>query len=39
MCGNAVGLGRPFPSHSLESQSHGFDEIVHIRPLYGVELL
>ena len=25
-----------FPYDSLESQSHGFDEIAHIKSLYGV---
>ena len=36
MCGKGVDLGL-FPSHSLESQSYDFDEIAHIKPLYGVE--
>ena len=30
---------RFFPSDSLESQSYEFDEIAHLKPLYGVERL
>ena len=36
MCGKGIGLGC-FPSNSLESQSYDFDEIAHMKPLYGVE--
>ena len=41
MCGKVVGVGL-FLSDSLESQSYDFDvfdEIAHIKPLYGVESL
>ena len=38
MSGKGVGLGL-FSSDSLESESYDFDEIAHIKPLYGVERL
>ena len=38
MCGKGVGSGL-FPSDSLQSQSYDFDEIAHIKPIYGVERL
>ena len=38
MCGRGVGSGLS-PSDSLESQSYDFDEIAHIRPIYGVQRL
>ena len=34
MCGKGAGLGI-FPSDSLQSQSYDFDEIAHIKSLYG----
>ena len=36
MCGKVVGLGS-FPFEPLEAQSYDFDEIAHIKTLYGVE--
>ena len=38
MCGKGVSLGLS-PSDALEFQSYDFDEIAHIKSLYGVERL
>ena len=37
MCGGKGASSCLFPSDLLESQAYDFDEIAHMKPLYGVK--